>query len=554
MLIWMIYASTVGLLLTGAVALAQPLRRNHSGSARWAWAAAIVATGVVPVAITLWPDGGIAPGGAPGAFGEVMVLASGAVGVSADSAGLWAVWGPRVEFLLRLGWGGATLTLLGYLAGSTWHLRQELALWPRRRLDGVSVRVGPIPGPAVIGVISPEIVVPRWVLELPEADRRLILAHEREHVAANDPLLMVSAWVFAALTPWNPGSWMQVRKLRGAVEQDCDRRVVRGRPWAEARRYGELLVDVGARVAPGAPLAPASFAEGGTHLERRLRTMFELYPPLSRVRTLLAAAGALGLAAAVYFLPGPDRAALLGPDSALEAQPYTQPPRLLNPLEVGAALQAGYPPLLREAGIEGTTGVWVHVDADGVVTDTRVDESSGHAELDGAALRVAAVMQFDPALNGEEPVAAWVGVPLLFSSRTVGAAPPTITIPPTAEELIGSRPQPPVERELEAAPTFTPYTVAPSLINRAEVGEALTDAYPALLRDAGIGGTTRVWFFIDAAGVVQDARVESTSGHLELDEAALEVARQMQFEPALNRDEAVPVWVAFPITFQVRGP
>lgn len=547
MLVWMIYATTVGLLLTGAVALIQPLRRNRGGRERWVWAAALLATGLVPLTTTLWPTGGSSAGMAAAVLGDVMVLAGEAAGVSTSGPDLQAVWAPRVDLLLRIGWGAATLVLFGYLAGSTWHLRRALHRWPRATVDGIAVRLGPIPGPAVVGVIAPEIVVPRWLLELPSEDRRLILAHEQEHVAARDPLLMVCAWLFAALTPWNPASWMQLRRLRGAMEADCDRRVVRGRPWVEARRYGELLVDVGARVAPGASLAPAAFAEGGTHLERRLRTMFELYPPLSRLRTMLAAAGALGLAAAVYFLPGPDRASLLGPDPAPDVDVYTQPPVLLNPMEVGEALQAGYPALLRDAGIGGTTEMWVYVDSDGTPTDLRVNRTSGHRGLDEAAMRAADVMRFDPALNGSEPVAAWLSVPLAF---TPSAAPG----PTEVDEVEISPPPPPQEADIAAGPTFTPYTVAPDLVNRQAIGRALEAAYPPLLRDAGIGGTTRVWFLIDDSGRVQETRVESSSGHAEIDAAALEVASQMEFTPALNRDQPVPVWVAFPITFQVRGP
>ena len=37
-----------------------------------------------------------------------------------------------------------------------------------------------------------------------------------------------------------------------------------------------------------------------------------------------------------------------------------------------------------------------------------------------------------------------------------------------------------------------------------------------------------------------------------LDDAALKVATIYRFSPALNRDKKVPVWVSFPITFQVR--
>lgn len=132
-----------------------------------------------------------------------------------------------------------------------------------------------------------------------------------------------------------------------------------------------------------------------------------------------------------------------------------------------------------------------------------------------------------------------------------------ITIAPTTfeENPVEELPPPPADEEqgnIADAPTFTPYTVAPSIINERDVVRAMERAYPPLLRDAGIGGTVRVNFFIDEDGIVRNASIEETSGHEALDQAALDVAEVYRFSPALNRDKKVPVWVVFPITFQVR--
>ena len=131
-----------------------------------------------------------------------------------------------------------------------------------------------------------------------------------------------------------------------------------------------------------------------------------------------------------------------------------------------------------------------------------------------------------------------------------------ITIAPTTfeENPVENLPPPPEEKtqDLSAAPTFTPYTVAPSILNRDAVVKAMEREYPPLLRDAGIGGTVKVYFFIDETGKVIDHRIDQSSGHQALDEAALKVADVYRFSPALNRDKKVPVWVSFPITFQVR--
>jgi protein TonB len=131
-----------------------------------------------------------------------------------------------------------------------------------------------------------------------------------------------------------------------------------------------------------------------------------------------------------------------------------------------------------------------------------------------------------------------------------------ITIAPTTfeENPVEDLPPPPEEAatDLSSQPTFTPFTVAPTILNRDEVVRAMTREYPPLLRDAGIGGTVRVFFFIDEDGVVQDFRIDQSSGHQALDDAALAVADVYRFSAALNRDKKVPVWVSFPITFQVR--
>ncbi len=105
---------------------------------------------------------------------------------------------------------------------------------------------------------------------------------------------------------------------------------------------------------------------------------------------------------------------------------------------------------------------------------------------------------------------------------------------------------------IEAAPTFTPYTVKPVLKNSDAVARALQRYYPPLLRDAGIGGTVNIWFFIDENGRVVKTQLKKGSGHDALDAAALKVADIMEFSPALNREQKVKVWVDMPIVFKTQ--
>ena len=132
-----------------------------------------------------------------------------------------------------------------------------------------------------------------------------------------------------------------------------------------------------------------------------------------------------------------------------------------------------------------------------------------------------------------------------------------ITIAPTTFEMnpVEKLPPPPEEseavRDISETPTFTPFTVAPEILNREEIVEEMEKNYPPLLKSAGIGGIVHVYFYIDAEGRVQTTRVNRSSGYQQLDQAALELAGLYRFSPALNRDTRVPVWVSFPVAYQV---
>lgn len=97
--------------------------------------------------------------------------------------------------------------------------------------------------------------------------------------------------------------------------------------------------------------------------------------------------------------------------------PMTIRPELVNEAEVARALARFYPPLLRDAGIGGTVTVWFHLDQDGRVRQTQLNESSGYDALDRAALEVADRMRFTPAWNRDQRVAVWVSIPITFESR-----------------------------------------------------------------------------------------------------------------------------------------
>jgi hypothetical protein len=110
--------------------------------------------------------------------------------------------------------------------------------------------------------------------------------------------------------PWNPAMWYALRRLRTAIEVDCDRRVLRAFP--DVRRYGALLVDV-ARRAVGSSLAVAGFSERAAPLARRIQAMTASVgrrPPLLEIGS--GVVGATALIGSIALLPpeGPARPVL----------------------------------------------------------------------------------------------------------------------------------------------------------------------------------------------------------------------------------------------------
>lgn len=158
------------------------------------------------------------------------------------------------------------------------------------------------------------------------------------------------------------------------------------------------------------------------------------------------------------------------------------------------------------------------------------------------------------AMPAAHPVARVVAFGVLGASSLVlamCARDPLAPAPADPAEMVVMESDP-LEVLQQDGPTFTPMTIKPGLTNVDEVKQELTAAYPAVLRDAGIGGSATVWFYINETGRVLKTQVHQSSGYDQLDRAAMRVAGTMRFTPAMNRDRRVPVWVAIPITFASR--
>ena len=94
--------------------------------------------------------------------------------------------------------------------------------------------------------------------------------------------------------------------------------------------------------------------------------------------------------------------------------PMTLKPEILNLVEIQRALVRQYPPMLRNVGVGGTVEVWLFISKEGQVLNKRVFSSSGYGQLDDAALKVANIFRFSPAMNRDKTVPVWIRFPITF--------------------------------------------------------------------------------------------------------------------------------------------
>jgi len=97
--------------------------------------------------------------------------------------------------------------------------------------------------------------------------------------------------------------------------------------------------------------------------------------------------------------------------------PMTVRPEIENLSEVREALMGEYPPQLRDDRIGGEVEVWFFISEEGRVLDSRISQPSAHTQLNEAALKVAEVLQFTPALNRNARVQLWVRLPIVFVAQ-----------------------------------------------------------------------------------------------------------------------------------------
>lgn len=306
MVAWTAYLLVVSGVMTLTGVILERAIRPHHFATRWIWVCALFASLMLPVLLSS------AARQIAKADGRVQSVLKGApqndeVTARPDWTGqppvrLDGLHVVQLSIFVEEVWAGSSAIAASILFAGWWYGCRRRRRWRQALVEGTVLFVSEDAGPATVGLLRPRIVVPEWLLLAPRESLRLVLVHERSHVEARDPALWGLGLGMLILAPWNPFLWWQVRRLRLAIEVDCDRRVLS--IGHDARRYARTLVDVSMRrpaYLGGLPASPRSWSS----VERRIMLMSTSRVHGWRAATAACALLSLGVAATTLLISPP---------------------------------------------------------------------------------------------------------------------------------------------------------------------------------------------------------------------------------------------------------
>lgn len=383
MLLWIAYCTVVGVVIAGAASLAQRAALQLKWSLRPVWLGAMLLTAGVSAGTLLTParvvddTALVGPATAPSVASDAATRAAdpepaqpalAAIRIVIVQAGqqLDALSGrlSRFDAFVVTGWAVLSLLLAVLVLRAALESRRLRHHCESRQINGTHVLLTEDIGPAAVGLGVASVLLPRWALDLEDHLLDLVLRHEREHLNAKDPLLMLVGLGVLVLFPWQIALWWMWQRLRLAMELDCDRRLGLGEQTTA--RYAQLLMLLNQRLGRPAPamrsfitvVAPLHPAR--SHLATRIRIMTQRNVRHAPLHVGLTLIGVLSATAIAYALPIP-RATGAAPAAAAITRPSEQDTakvyfeyQVTDPVKsLPGTASPIYPSVERAAGKEG---------------------------------------------------------------------------------------------------------------------------------------------------------------------------------------------------------
>ena len=589
MLVWILYSLAISVAFAAAAWLLDRAGRAIRWPIRGVWIMAIALSAAWPFVARAWVTDrsadGVAGLTAPSATvataaptTSIAAVPSGEAAPTPSRArelvGRLATAAAPLDTPLRWCWVAMSVLVLLRLVRDGLRLRHLSRRWRAETLDGTRVLVSADQGPAVVGVRQPRIVIPAWVLEADADTRSLILRHEDAHRSARDSLLLFGARIAVAIAPWNASLWWQSRRLRLAIEMDCDGRVLSSD--APLDRYAEILLATAERRAMRPIAAAAALTESPSDLERRIDHMSRTAPRFPRAIAVVLALAALAAAAPSMMgappeiAPSPASEALatdVGPAPAATAKapsadglasvatrasaaaprggagstttirPAAQQERIYadSEVDVPAKLAPGnrpptYPMELRVARIEGSVDVEFVLDAEGHarMNTVRIIRSTDTL-FTAAVLLHLPTLRYIPATKGGRAVAQRMHQPFVFG--LAGLLSPSDSA--DAQRRANARNQPIAVVAAPARSAAAPFFDF-QVERQAKRVDTTVPEYPSVLGNANLQGRVVAQFVVDTLGIPDTASFKIIlSTHALFSESVHKILPLLRYTPAL---------------------
>ena len=520
---WMLSALLFTALLGAAAFCAESALRAAGRPTRWPWLVALVASVVWPVC---------APFARRSDALQSVAITLPTIQVVPDQLPATMPWTQWIDVVLLTLWAVSSMIVLVRLVHALVVLARVRRASEPRMVDGVPVLVSASAGPAVIGVIQPRVMLPLALLDLEAPLRRLVLRHEQEHCRARDPWIVVGSAFALAVVPWNLPLWWIARRVRLAIEVDCDARVLATEP--NATRYGQLLLLIAQRerITMFAPMLAAS----SSHLEQRIAAMLPIRSNRrrSKIAVALVASVVAGIAACTSRISGGSA----GPTPVVTSnssdvnldQTYFEFQVTKQVQQIPGTGNIRYPEALRAANVQGEILAQFVVDASGqFVPGSFQMLRSSHDLFTQAVSSALPTMKFSPAEVRGTKVKQLVQQPFTFSLTPSADAPGTLPVNPD---------QPYFEFQVTKSARQIP-------------GSGRLH-YPDELRSANIQGEVLAQFVVDENGRYEANSFKVLrSSHALFTQAARDAVTDIRFIPAEYQGKRVKQLVQQPFTFSL---
>ena len=273
------------------------------------------------------------------------------------------------------------------------------------------------------------VILPEVAKDWKERDLEMVLLHEFLHIERRDFHWAFIGSLATALNWYNPLVWLAHRKMILEAEHCCDSGVVKD--GSNASDYAGLLVRLARSTRDhSVSVAFSSQILGMKLLEVRIMSILQTevrdFRTSARLRrSVLLCTFMLLIPVATMRLTGADRSKAgstdkSGNSTVADSANWPSPDEFVDvdfPPEIIKSGMPTYPDSLRRAGIEGSVWVRVLVDTTGAIAKAVVQKTSGHKEMDDAALTAASKSIFKPALSGGAKVRLWVSYEIKFQLK-----------------------------------------------------------------------------------------------------------------------------------------